>query len=372
MDSTNQRHSGNILLTGVWSIPCPLYDDELLSSWLVRTAIANGCDPLTLTGDIWGAWRPWTLDIDRGIPDEKLNILAKKCSTTPDKFDYIFLRRIVRKIVGCEPYAKQSWPWVLAIGARNRMRTGGLQYCPSCLGEKAYFRCHWRLAWHCCCVTHNTVLRDCCEQCLMPIEPHRLEAHHRSIVFCPNCLSDLSKFTNVTPSEETLLFQCMADRALSDGYCVYSSITLPVSEWFDLAHFFYKFVNRMINSDSPLFNSLACYFGANDIPKKAPQLEKSNIEIRSRRLSVVAKLLNLDREMLALILKEHCISQRCFCPKGTRLPPCLSCVSEELKSKFSPKKVRINKELTLPFPRPWHEVKRRSIRVRRKLMDINE
>ena len=52
------------------------YDDELLSSWLIRTAIAQGCQPLTLTHKIWGkSWRPWTSDLDLNIDSEYLQIL---------------------------------------------------------------------------------------------------------------------------------------------------------------------------------------------------------------------------------------------------------------------------------------------------------
>lgn len=371
MDSTNQGNTRNILLTGPWSIPCPLHHDELLSSWLVRAALANGCDPLTLTGDIWTDWRPWTLDIDRGLPNEKLKALAKKCKTTPDKFDSIALHHIARRVAGNKPPAKQSWPWVLAIGTRNRLRTGGLQYCPYCLEESPYFRIHWRLAWHCCCALHNVPLRACCQKCSMPIEPHRLEAFHRSITVCPNCLSDFSKATGGTASERALAFQNMADHALSDGYYTYGDVTLPAPAWFELAKFFYTLANRMINLETQSIKSLACHFGVENMPRHSPQLEKADTETRANRFAVVASLLNTERVKLTSILKEHGISQQAFCPKGITIPECLLCVLENLENRPLPKKLNRNKTLTFPLPRPWHEVQRRSIRIRRKLLESN-
>ena len=53
------------------------YQDEILSSWLIRTAISHGCTPLTLTHSIWGnSWRPWTTDFDLNIPKQKLISLS--------------------------------------------------------------------------------------------------------------------------------------------------------------------------------------------------------------------------------------------------------------------------------------------------------
>ncbi|RMH11368.1 MAG: hypothetical protein D6698_16465 [Gammaproteobacteria bacterium] len=368
MGSTDQGYPGNILLTGPWSIPCALHNDELLSSWLVRSALANGCDPLTLTGDLWPGWRAWTIDLDRGLPADKLKSLAKKCTTTTNKFESIFLRHAAARVVGAELPIRQCWPWILAIGARNRLRSGGLQYCPICLKESPYFRICWRFAWHTCCSTHHIRLHDSCPHCSISIEPHRLEAQNKSITVCPNCLSDLSEASTEKPSEKSLSFQKMANRTLDDGYNTYSNVKLRAPAWFELARFFYVLSHRLSNPESPSMAALASYFGVKDTPKHAPQLERADTATRASLFGVVELLMNTNKKKLASILTEHGISQEGFCPKGVAIPGCLVDLLEALESRPQKKKGRsiVN---SLPNPRPWHEVQRRSIRIRRKLME---
>lgn len=70
-----------------WGIKTPLYQNEALSSWLIRAALDCGCDPLSLTGILWPKWRPWTLDIDQGLNQEYSKILVSVTSITQDQFD---------------------------------------------------------------------------------------------------------------------------------------------------------------------------------------------------------------------------------------------------------------------------------------------
>lgn len=65
MDTPHTGHPGAICVRPIWTIPVDLQSDELLSSWLVRVALENGCDPLALTAALWPSRRAWSSDIDR-------------------------------------------------------------------------------------------------------------------------------------------------------------------------------------------------------------------------------------------------------------------------------------------------------------------
>lgn len=147
MDATYSWHPGTGRVVANWAIPVPLLPDELLSSWLVRAALAQGCDPLVLSGELWSKWRIWTRDADRGLNQERLLVLAKASGVNSAAFKAASVRCIVPAIT-TEPLDELAiWPWVLALGSRNRKRHGGLQYCPLCLREdtKPYYRLQWRL-----------------------------------------------------------------------------------------------------------------------------------------------------------------------------------------------------------------------------------
>ena len=61
---------------GNWQFNLSPLTDELLSSWLIRNAIANGSDPAHFSAAIWGKWRAWTVDFDRQTPVSKIHSLS--------------------------------------------------------------------------------------------------------------------------------------------------------------------------------------------------------------------------------------------------------------------------------------------------------
>lgn len=158
MGTAHKRHPGTVRVAAAgWVIPVELLPDELFSSWLVRTALANGCDPLTFTGVVWPKWRVWTGDVDRHPPAERLAVLSKMSNIPVEALSESTLSPTALRILSEIPGKEIAWPWVLAIGARNRRRSGGLQYCAMCLTEdpKPYFRIPWRFAWHTGCEKHG-------------------------------------------------------------------------------------------------------------------------------------------------------------------------------------------------------------------------
>lgn len=232
-------HPGTGRVVSTWPVPVALAPDELFSMWIVRAALAQGADPLVLVGHLWPRWRVWTIDLDRGINDERMSRLARESGIEARVLSAASLLPIASAI-GLQSGATSAiWHWILALGSRNRKRHGGLQYCSLCLATDAqpYFRLQWRLAWHTCCAVHDVSLRDRCCHCQLPIEPNRLSAFDL-ISTCSTCKRDLRHGVMLPAAKASLAFQERADRVVITGSGFYGTHQLQVKEWFHLARYF--------------------------------------------------------------------------------------------------------------------------------------
>ena len=181
--------------------PQPL-PDELLTSWLMRTAHANGMKLQHFLDVVLGRGAPTlTRDYDRSVPEQHLErfseatgipvVRLREC--TLRKFSGTFVREINTKTVS---------PWILAAGVHHRKRfLHGLQYCPACLATdlEPYFRTAWRLAFYVECAQHHVQMLDACWRCDAPVVPHRTEQGQRrstlssSARTCHACGADLAR-----------------------------------------------------------------------------------------------------------------------------------------------------------------------------------
>ncbi len=166
-------------LTGrLWPAhPKPL-PDELLSSWLVRIARANGLKLQTFCVQVFGQKRQlWNRDIDRLAPAWLLQSLAQHTGTPLRRVVDTTLLRYQGVLYERKPATGQL-RWILCAGMYHRKRQAfGTLYCPRCLAEdtEPYFRTRWRVAVLCHCAHHGVELLDRCQQCGEPIAFHRQE-----------------------------------------------------------------------------------------------------------------------------------------------------------------------------------------------------
>lgn len=229
-----------------WTLRVPTLADESLSSWLVRAALRQGCDPLVLTGAIWPDWRVWIRDIDRGIPSTRLNLLVQVSGNPASDFERAALRGVCERVSGHPLLETRTWPWLLALGTRNRLRHGGQQFCPLCLAQDTapYFRRTWRLAWHVGCPLHGVLLIDDCPACHVPIEPHRLVAEDGHLARCSRCQLDWRYVTCTSLSQDTLVFQKLADEVLQRDHALLLGEEISASEWFAAMAFLLGVIRR--------------------------------------------------------------------------------------------------------------------------------
>lgn len=304
METPFRWHAATPPLNGPWAIPVPLQPDELISSWLIRAALAQGCDPSVLTHLIWPGWRIWTRDPDRGFTALQLQSLRTYTHLEPQAAHQATLQPLMERVL--QPLPQRAvWPWTLALGSRNRTRRGGLQYCPACLAEDQYpyLRMSARLAWHTVCPDHGILLLDRCPACQQPIEPHRHEAitggrlHH-----CATCLSDLRRKVRLGTALKPASFQALADGVIRDGQGSVGPNKVVSTEWFATARYFLGVLRKVANGRAgrliPVLNTLGVVTRRLVSPPTGLTLETLRTHERHNLLTEVGTLMEIGLQGL--------------------------------------------------------------------------
>jgi len=174
---------------------------EILSSWMVRLALANGYPVHTFYAKVMQCALPiWNRDIDRHPPAALLELLSAQTLQPVSVLRSLTLLDYEGLIYETLPMVGNV-RMVLPLGIYHRTRRrAGMQYCPACLGEDAlpYFRKRWRLAFHVICERHGCVMHERCPNCRSSVAYHRHGIGRRKDVplqplrHCHQCLFDLA------------------------------------------------------------------------------------------------------------------------------------------------------------------------------------
>lgn len=312
-----------------------LLTDESLSSWLIRIALEHGCDPLVLTGNIWPKWRIWTTDLDRQLTTAKCRELALVTGAKESLIQQAFLSHWAQSFSSMPLPKHGIWPWVLALGVRNRTYRGGVQFCPLCFHNdtRPYFRRYWRFAWVTSCLEHNIQLVDRCPSCKIPIEPHRLEAiNAQTLNFCSSCHFNLSHSPSEEASKEISSFQYQAFSNLISGNAEINQKSVSTNQWFDACHYLIILIKR---SKSLPHSSLAKAIyesGLHELytqPAFNFQLELLSVQARKHLITNLHQLLN-NIDVLTDNLKLQNVTKNSLISTGYHYPSSLGFLLDNL------------------------------------------
>lgn len=155
--------------------PKPL-PDELLSSWIVRVAQANGIKLQTLCWMLFGNQKsPWNRDIDRSAPHWLISALSEHTGTNYWDIFHTTLATYRTRLYSRRQSSGQL-RWILPVNNYGMRHTGfGQQFCPLCLANDAtpYFRKQWRVALFTYCPHHQVLLWNSCPACGLPVMHYR-------------------------------------------------------------------------------------------------------------------------------------------------------------------------------------------------------
>ncbi|WP_164471190.1 TniQ family protein [Herbaspirillum rubrisubalbicans] len=160
----------------IWPIRQILQEDELLSTWLARSAYHLQV-PVRSLVDMNIRGRPnsrWYNDIDVCIDSEVAFHLSEQSGVPIQRIIRASLLRYEGTALEMAPRSSDTC-WVLGSNLSPIGGRIGYAICSKCLAsdDVPYFRPHWRLATTCTCERHGTLLRDRCAECGAFIFPWR-------------------------------------------------------------------------------------------------------------------------------------------------------------------------------------------------------
>lgn len=331
MDSSNKYgwHARANPVDAVWPMVPSLLADELISSWLVRCALAQGGEPTILTHEVWPERRFWCCDSDRELRSEELDALHKFSGISVDTLEASTLRPLQNLMTGGAPFPQGVAPWFLCLGIRNRRRCGGLQYCPHCfINQTPYYRVQDRLAWHTACPIHHVGLLDCCESCQAPLCPQLVVPPAEDLSRCHRCGFDLKMASAAKAEIGALLFQKATDGYFFARPQLYGNRHLAIDEWFSLAKWMLGILRGAARAHSPctqgFFDGLGVSFEGLSPPPTGLPFEYIAPHDRAEFLANVWSMLQVGPEALIELARRECISPSMLLPRSGKLPASLT------------------------------------------------
>jgi len=209
-------------------IPQP-QPDELLSSWLTRTAFAHGY-PLTTFISLFLKHDGSALSrIDIDFKDDPIlfEVLAKKSRFPIDQLTHMSLRSE-------EGYLFESdhgfYPPKQIRILKDKRTHYGLMFCPRCLAEDIhpYYRKQWRFHFYNACAKHKVFLIDRCGICQERIRIPKMKISE-TIALCSKCGRDL-RLTSTHSMSDSLAYGIKAikwfEKGLINGYFTIDSMQI--------------------------------------------------------------------------------------------------------------------------------------------------
>lgn len=157
----------------MWPIRFPLFQDELLSTWLGRNAFAMDVSPLTLFLDLRIDDRHSQLSyIDYLISPPLAHHLHARSGTSMQSLSNATVSRF-SSLVFHELRMRRRGPWLVPARLTASYNGRGYCVCRACLSddEMPYYRVSWMLALTTICDRHKCILHDQCAECGASIFP---------------------------------------------------------------------------------------------------------------------------------------------------------------------------------------------------------
>ena len=223
-------------------------DDELLSSWLIRVALAHRTMPTTFTNLYLPETRNklWASDLDLHADRPLLEVLSHKSALSVEELHCMTLRSY-ESVLFEHLYAKSGGtPFILPLQMRGRYpKSRGLRFCPYCLreGEQPYFRKKWRLSFSTACLTHECFLLDECGRCGAPVSLYKGCRQGRTSR-CSRCGYDLRRCNSFKrlPDREGLEAVRWLYGIVDSGYVMLDGVPVYSFLFFRVLHHFWKVV----------------------------------------------------------------------------------------------------------------------------------
>lgn len=314
-------------------------EDELLSSWLIRTAIANKTDPLGFSGGVWeDMYRFWTRDCDRFFPQEKAASLSKFTGLSYLELQKLTLEPIIKKITHQQKLnPKTAWTWVIPTGHRNRTHINGLHFCSHCLDDPPiYFKKQWRLSWNVACPKHGILLQLHCPKCYTVFSPHLITYTNTDFTKCQKCGFDLRHSPIEKATNEVILFQEKLNNIVFKDHVdtmILKPPDITISDIFATIHnllFLFHRVDRC-ETVQKLVEKLTSHYPRHYDFLSKQTLESIDVKERYLLFSFIERLFQYDVKGIFALFIDSEITRQMLLEAGYTLSPFIEELIYQLK-----------------------------------------
>lgn len=186
----------------MWPLRQVLHDDELLSTWLARSAchLQVPVSALLDAGFDARSAGAWPNDLDVCIDQDLAGYLSEQSGEPIQKILRASALRYDGSALEILPQSTET-SWVLGSALRPISGRIGYSICSQCLStdDTPYFRTHWRLGTTCMCEKHGTSLHDRCLECgafIFPWRGRQVSVDPLEYCICHRCGADLARQTD--------------------------------------------------------------------------------------------------------------------------------------------------------------------------------
>ena len=315
-----------------WPFKLSPINDELLSSYLVRSAHAHGLSPHRFASFYLPREKVWNRDVDLNANDSLINDVAFGASLDTERVSAMTLSDVVPGHPVGGAIRNSGARWCTCLGAHLRSHTRyGLQYCPDCLDSCPAFLRSWRLSFVFACVKHKRILADRCGQCQAPVMLHRSRFAGALCHQCgaplagvPRSHPDLSIDTALGVQERLLALQAQHEICLAGEM-------IKHDEFFDGLMILLKMVREKMHSHPQDFGHDSAIVLNNHDP-----LSASSVAVRLVLCAKILELLDTWPHKFLRMAASLGMSQAGFLHLG-RSPQWLSTVLQRLPTKIRPR-----------------------------------
>lgn len=299
------------------AIECKPFQDETLTSWIIRNAFANGTDPKSFALSVFETHSTWYKDIDRHIDQIQLKQLHKISSLSKEEILNLTLEPLIFRNTSKSLVNPFKWSFIIPQGIKGMIRTSGLYFCPECLkNNDPYISKSWKLAWVISCPVHKKILYNQCPQCNFAFSPHLARYDFPYIKYCTNCGYDLSSINSEATSNEILIFQDILTKVANQEKDTkeFPLVTFCASELFLTLEKMLSFLKYAYHREKylPLFEFLQVSMDHKFEKGNNLTFARLNIKDREFLLIAVHRLLQLTLDEIVLHFQKLELSQTTF------------------------------------------------------------
>lgn len=288
----------------LWPVHLKPKDDELISSWLTRLALAHGLNAVEFSSIEWPQKSLFLANMCRASDPEILQTLARRTGTSVEKVQGMQLTAYEGLLytsnhnpVWNRLNPSGGYPWILLINCARKSKQFVLQFCPYCLQEdkEPYFRRKWRLAFVTLCEKHGEVLHERCPRCGERVNFEtralaiKIKLRRGALAYCLHCDYDYRNTERIRPrlmvTPDEIDFQKFLLDTLNEGWVkitgngfVYSYLYFAVLHKL-LRMLIFEYCNTLYE------RSVSDYFGISNFEVPLPHYQRyiESLNVQERR-----------------------------------------------------------------------------------------